>query len=382
MKAVGGNILEKWDVHTHTTLSPATYDLLEKFTGYADFVRVAAHATEPCCANIVRSDGTIFRKIGNNAYDASVRVQDCDRFGITRQVLSPTPAMIPDMVDDAGDAAEICRILNDDNARLVAQFPERFTALAALPMRHPKHAIEEMERVHGLGFHGFEINSNIAGVDLDHPDFFPVFESAARLGMAVFVHPWGGFMAPQEERLKSRMNEKRNWRPWLLGMGLETALAFDALCRGGVHERLPHLRVLYAHGGGVFPALLGRMEHGAYCRPDLFRDISRLNPYQTIEQCGVYVDSLVHDPLMLQMLIQMFGVNRIAMGSDYPYPLGEMEPFDTVTKKDNLGNSCPYPQAKALYPGKMIETLNGLCDEDKNRMLAGTAKEWLGFVDE
>ena len=78
-------------------------------------------------------------------------------------------------------------------------------------------------------------------------------------------------MTPVEERLKHRMNAGRNWRPWLVAMGMETALAFDAMRSGGIHERLPKLRVLYAHGGGVFPTLLGRLEHGAYCRPDLFR---------------------------------------------------------------------------------------------------------------
>src|SRR6185436_8947045 len=102
------------------------------------------------------------------------------------------------------------------------------------------------------------------------------FEAAAEMNMAVFIHPWGGFMSPVEERLKKRMNGDRNWRPWLIGMGMETALAFDSMRCGAVHERLPKLRVMYAHGGGVFPALLGRLDHGSWCRPDLFKNASRL----------------------------------------------------------------------------------------------------------
>jgi aminocarboxymuconate-semialdehyde decarboxylase len=383
--------MEKWDVHTHTTLSPETFDALARFSRYADFIRVRAHATKPCCAEMVNSKSEVQRVIEADAYDGAVRVADCDKHGVTMQVLSPTPMMIPDYVDNAADAAEICRILNDDNAAMVAKFPRRFTALGALPMVDTTLAIKELERIKKLGMHGVEINSNINGSELDEPRFFPLFEAAAALDMAIFVHPWGGFMSPTEERLKKRMHANRNWRPWLIAMGMETALAFDAMRAGGVHERLPNLRVLYAHGGGAFPALLGRLEHGAYCRPDLFAGASQKTPYQTVKDCGVYADSLTHDPFMLGMLINTMGVNRVAMGSDYPYPLGEI---------DKIGK-------RGMFPGHMIEHLptsdaeqdaawthfhwisssnaDGarklpvLSAAQKTRLLSGTAKEWLGW---
>jgi aminocarboxymuconate-semialdehyde decarboxylase len=382
---------EKWDVHTHTTLSPATFESLARFSHYADFVRVRAHKTKPCCAELVNSKGEVQRSVESNAYDGAARAKECEVHGVTMQVLSPTPMMIPDHVDNAGDAADICKILNDDNAAMVAKFPERFTALAALPMQDAKRALQELERAKKLGMRGIEINSNVADIDLDDARFFPIFEAAEALNLAVFVHPWGGFMTHTEERLHRRMNVGHNWRPWLIGMGLETALAFDSLRSGRVHERLPKLRVLYAHGGGTFPALLGRMEHGAYCRPDLFKGASNKNVYRTIHECGVYVDALTHNPWTLMMLIKALGTNRIAMGSDYPYPLGEM---------GAVGD-------KRIYPGHMIEhlpevsgdmdaawahfhwlsreTADGprdlpyLSRERKERMLAGTAKEWLAW---
>jgi hypothetical protein len=200
-------------------------------------------------------------------------------------------------------------------------------------------------------------------------------------------------MAPAEERLRKRMNANYNWRPWLVAMGMETALAFDALRSGGIHERLPTLRVLYAHGGGVFPTLLGRLEHGAYCRPDLFRQASRKSPYQTVQECGIYTDTLTHDPWVLALLVHALGTHRIAMGSDYPYPLGEMD--------HGKGE-------KGIYPGHMIEhlpastadmasawqhfhwlprenadgprSLPHLTDAQKKQILCGTAKEWLGWL--
>lgn len=385
---------EKWDVHTHTTLSPDTFAALGRFSSYADFVRVRAHSVKPCCAEMVDGRGDVLRVIADNAYDAAVRAAECDRCGVTMQILSPTPMMIPDYVDVAADAAEICRILNDDNARLVAAFPDRFMALGAVPLAHPDLAIAEMERIrreHDM--RGIEINSNVNGRELDDPYFYPVFAAATALDMAVFVHPWGGFMSPDEERLKARMNAGRNWRPWLVGMPLETALAFDSLCRGGVHERLPQLRVMYAHGAGVVPALIGRMEHGAYCRPDLFAAVSALDPYETVRTCGVYADTLVHSPFAFAALLGTLGAGRIAMGSDYPYPLGEVADGGR----------------KALYPGHMIENLPGpdtnmtaawrrfdwidpqradgtvaelprLCDAERQRILSGTAREWLGVA--
>lgn len=353
---------EKWDVHTHTVTSPETYEALSRFTHYADFIRVRAHKTKPCCAEMVNSKGEVQRDVEENAYNGAVRIKECDAHGVTVQVLSPTPMMIPDYADNAEDAADICKILNDDNTATVEKFPKRFQAIGALPMQFPGRAIKELERIKNLGMHGVEINSNINGMDMDDPKLFPIFAAAEEMNMAVFIHPWGGFMSPTEERLKKRMNANRNWRPWLLGMGLETALAFDAMRSGGVHERLPKLRVMYAHGGGAFPAMLGRLEHGAYCRPDLFKNASQLDPYETVKQCGVYVDSLVHDANVLKMLIAQMGAERIAMGSDYPYPLGEL---DTIGRK-------------GIYPGHMIEHLRGITAEQLVRLLSGTAKEWLG----
>ncbi len=352
--------MEKWDVHTHTVTSPETYEALSRFTHYADFIRVRAHKTKPCCAEMVNSKGEVQREVEENAYNGAVRIKECDAHGVMVQVLSPTPMMIPDYAEVA-DAAEICKILNDDNAATVAKFPKRFQAIGALPMQDADKAIKELERFNGLGMHGIEINSNINGMDLDELKLFPVFAAAAEMNMAIFIHPWGGFMSPTEERLKKRMNAGRNWRPWLLGMGLETALAFDSMRSGGVHERLPKLRVMYAHGGGAFPAMLGRLEHGAYCRPDLFKNASQLDPYETVKKCGVYVDALVHDESVLHMLIAQMGVDRVAMGSDYPYPLGEL---DTIGKK-------------GIYPGHMIEHLD-ITQAQRERLLSGTAKEWLG----
>ncbi len=142
---------------------------------------------------MVNSKGEVQRVVEENAYNGAVRIKECDRHGVMVQVLSPTPMMIPDYADHAEDAAAICKILNEDNAATVAKFPERFRAIGALPMQFPDRAIKELEHIRKLGMQGVEINSNINGTDLDDPRLFPVFAAAEAMGMAVFIHPWGGF---------------------------------------------------------------------------------------------------------------------------------------------------------------------------------------------
>ena len=121
---------------------------------------------------------------------------------------------------------------------------------------------------------------------------------------------------------------------------------------GGVLEALPRLRVAFAHGGGAFPATLGRIEHGFHVRPDLVATDNARNPRDYLGR--FYVDALVHDPDMLHYMIKLMGAGSIAMGSDYPFPLGEH------------------------HPGALIESMD-LDAATRDRLLAGTALEWLAL---
>jgi aminocarboxymuconate-semialdehyde decarboxylase len=142
------------------------------------------------------------------------------------------------------------------------------------------------------------------------------------------------------------------WLPWLVGMPAETSLAICSMIFGGVFERLPKLKVAFAHGGGSFPATIGRIEHGFNVRPDLVAVDNNENPRKYLNQ--FYLDSLVHDPLMLDLLMKLMGPDQIALGTDYPFPLGE------------------------LSPGKLIESMPYSL-EVKERLMNGTALEWLGL---
>ena len=210
-------------------------------------------------------------------------------------------------------------------------------------MQDAELATLELERcVRKLGLAGIEIGSHINGWNLDDKKIFPVLEAAQDLSAAIFVHPW---------EMLGRDRMSRYWLPWLVGMPAETSLSICSMIFGGVFEKLPRLRVLFAHGGGAFPATLGRIEHGFNVRPDLVAVANDINPRDYLGR--FYVDSLVHDREMLRYMITLMGANSIALGSDYPFPLGER------------------------IPGELIESME-LDIQFRERLLSGTALEWLG----
>jgi aminocarboxymuconate-semialdehyde decarboxylase len=171
-----------------------------------------------------------------------------------------------------------------------------------------------------------------------------VFELAQELGAAVFVHPWD---------MLARERMEAYWMRWLVGMPTETTLAICSVIFGGVLERLPRLRIGFAHGGGSFPGTLGRIEHGFDVRPDLVAVHNDVSPRNYLGR--FYLDSLVHDPDVLRHLVSLVGADRVALGSDYPFPLGE------------------------AVPGAMIESMPDLSPETRDRLLAGTALDFLGL---
>ena len=254
-------------------------------------------------------DGALFREIGANCWDVDTRIAECDGGGVDVQVLSTVPVMFSYWAKPSR-ALDLARRLNDHIAGLQAARPARFVGLGTLPLQDPVLAIRELERcVRDLGLAGIQIGSNVNGANLDSPELFPVFEAAQQLGAAVFVHPW---------EMLGRERMARYWLPWLVGMPAETSLAICSLIFSGVLERLPRLRIAFAHGGGAFPGTFGRIAHGFDVRPDLVAVANAVPPREYLRR--LYVDSLVHDPAMLRYLVELMGAERIALGSDYPFP--------------------------------------------------------------
>lgn len=332
----------KIDIHTH--ILPKEIPDLKKKYGYGGFIKLDHH--KPCCAKMMMDDGRFFREIESNTWDPSKRIADYDQHKIHVQVLSTVPVMFSYWTKPQ-DGLDLSKFLNDHIAHVVREYPKRFVGLGTIPMQSPELAIRELERcVKDLGMAGVQIGSHVNDINLSDPSLFPIFQAAQELGAAIFVHPWD---------MMGKDKIEKYWLPWLVGMPAESSRAICSMIFGGVLERLPKLRVAFAHGGGSFPSTIGRIEHGFLTRPDLCAIDNHINPRDYLER--IYVDSLVHDPLVMKFLIDMFGAHRIALGTDYPFPLGEH------------------------VPGSLIDRM-GLSVEEREFLFHKTALEWLGLSKE
>jgi aminocarboxymuconate-semialdehyde decarboxylase len=331
----------KLDIHTHI-LPPQWPNLKERY-GYGGFVSL-----ESCGCNQANMliDGKFFRQIESNCWDPVRRMEEYDAHGCQVQVLSTVPIMFSYWAQPQ-DTYDLARLLNDHIAGVVAEHPKRFVGLGTLPMQDTGLALRELQRcVRELGMPGVQIGSNINGLNLDHPSLFPIFEAAQELNACLFVHPW---------QMLGMDRLDKYWFAWLVGMPAETTLAICSVIFSGLLDKLPRLRIAFAHGGGSFPATIGRIAHGHASRPDLCAIATQRSPRDYLSK--IYYDSLVHDPAYFCFFVKQVGADRIALGTDYPFPLGEQKPGELIS-------SCDFDQ----------ETLD--------RLLHGTALEWLGIPKE
>jgi aminocarboxymuconate-semialdehyde decarboxylase len=327
----------KIDIHTH--IIPEHLPRWADRFGYKGFIYLEHH--KPCCARMMKDD-EFFREIQSNCWDADKRIEECDHHHVDMQVLSTIPVMFHYWAK-AEHALDTSMFLNDHIAEIVAKYPSRFTGLGTVPMQSAKHAVKELERCKKIGLHGIEIGSNVNDENLNEKNFFPIYEAAEALGMSVFVHPWNMMGAKQMSKY---------WMPWLVGMPAESSRAICAMIFGGVLERFPKMKVAFAHGGGSFPATIGRIEQGYKVRPDLTAIDNDVNPRGYLGK--FYVDSLTHDPQALQFIIDLVGEDKVMLGTDYPFPLGEQN------------------------PGEVIHQL--ICNQStKEKLLFENALEWLGI---
>jgi aminocarboxymuconate-semialdehyde decarboxylase len=271
-------------------------------------------------------------------------MEEMDATSVTKQVLSTIPVLF-NYWAKAAHGSETSRFFNDHIAEVVSRYPKRFIGIGTVPLQDIDMAIREMERcVNELHMPGIEIGSNVNQKNLGGKEFFAFYEAAEKLSCSLFVHPW---------EMMGEKDMQQYWLPWLVGMPAETSRAICSLIFGGVMEKFPNLRFAFAHGGGSFPFTIGRIEHGFHVRPDLVAVDNNINPKNYNGK--FWVDSLVHDENALEYLIKIAGEEKLCLGSDYPFPLGEHE------------------------PGKLIEEF--LSDRDiKEKLFFKNALDWLDLA--
>jgi len=327
----------KIDAHTHI-LPKKMPNWSDKF-GYGDFIYLQHH--KKGFAKMMRGN-QFFREIKENCWNADLRIKEYEQFHTQVQVVCTIPVMFSYWAKPL-DCLDLSKFLNDHLGKLVEDYPCEYIGLGTVPMQDAELAVEELERIKEIGLKGIQIGSNINDDNLNENKFFPVFEACEKLGLAVMVHPWN---------MMGEKNMQRYWLPWLVGMPAETSRAMCSMIFGGIFERLPNLRVMFSHAGGSFLPTIGRIEHGFECRPDLVAIDNNVNPRNYIGK--FWVDSITHDPLMLEYVLKLQGSKKVMLGSDYPFPLGD------------------------LGIGKFIEDM-ALPDVVKEDIFSNAALEWLNL---
>lgn len=329
---------------------PLTIDVHSHFVprAYLDQVRrdggrfSASLTSDAKGRDVLTVKGRSYGVVTAQKYDLDVRTADMDARGIDMAVISPSPYLFYywaplQMTQD------LCRLVNDAAAEIVAAMPRRFRGMAMVPLQSPPEAMRELERAKGLGLSGVEIGALIDGHELDDPAFLPFFEAAAALEMPVFLHP-------QNVGVPDRMD--RYYLVNVIGNPLDTTFAVSRLIYGGVLERVPRLKVVLAHAGGFIPWLVGRMDHGFRVRPEGREFITR-RPSDYART--LYYDTIAHFPDGVRFLAETMGSDHLVMGSDYPYDMGDEDPVKTIT-----GNPALSADEKADALGRVAARLYGI----------------------
>ena len=294
-------------------------------------------------------------------HDARAKLAVMDGAGIDVAVISPAPTIFGYWTPEA-DAVQIARLVNDGIAGMAAVQPDRLLPLALMPLHHPEAAVAELERVMQGGlFVGVEIGTTVAGAQIADPKFRPFLKRAAELKALVFAHPL---------YLDANCGFGDYYLINLLGNPLDTTMMVAHLMFSGTLDELPDLRICLAHGGGFAPYQIGRLVHGQRVRPEA-RLKSTSDPRELLRR--FYFDVLLHDPQAIRHLIDQVGPERLMLGTDAPFDMGEVAP---VASLDAVPRITPA-ERHALCCGTALNLLRQLRPQDA-RVTAMAARAGLG----
>ena len=307
------------DLHSH--FFPKSWPDFDACFGGAPWPRMEITGPDTGCVMIGQ---TAFRPVTSACWDVRRRLDEMDRDGIDIQIISQTPVLFS-YARPVEQALEVARIFNDMALEMCAEGAGRMHALCQVPLQDIDAACRELSRAMKAGHRGVQIGNHVGLKNLDDDGLVTFLTHCADEGAAVLVHPWD--MMAQERMPKYMM-------AWTVGMPAETQLSIVAMILGGAFDRLPRsLRLCFAHGGGSFAFLLGRLENAWHNR-DIVRAGSKAPPSTYCDR--FYVDSAVFDDRALRLLVEVMSEDRVILGSDYPFPLGELEIGSLVRKSKHL----------------------------------------------
>jgi aminocarboxymuconate-semialdehyde decarboxylase len=251
-------------------------------------------------------------------FDLGERLSDMDECGVDVQALSVPPTHFGYRLPPEA-AADAARMHNDAMIGMAREHPTRFTVLGHLPMQSEEHTLIELERLVSIPeIVGVELSTNVAGVNLGNERHESVWNALNTAGLAVVLHP--GDVAGAD-----RMHD--HYLHNFVGNPTDTTLAAGSLLFGGVLTRNEALRVALLHGGGFLPYQIGRFDHGWKVRPEARTHLDVL-PSELLHR--FWFDTLTHDELSLQFLLDRIGEDRLCLGSDYPFDMADPDPVGSL----------------------------------------------------
>lgn len=282
----------------------------------------------PIAGQVVKKDdGSALLKLDNGfkqplppfLTDPDTIIADLDAAGVDVACASIAPPL-SHLDCDPQIALGVSRAINDAYAEVAERYDGRIIPLANLPLQDVDLALQELKRVvNDYDFKGVQVGSNIDGKNLGDESLFPFWEQVREQDLFVFSH---GLSPLGPERMSE--HELKNF----VGLPIDTAVTVGSMVFGGVYERLPGLKVCYSHGGGAFPCLVGRWDHGHRDRLSKQADTTIKLPSEYLKD--IYADSLTHDPAGLRYLVERLGEDQVLLGSDHPFDMGEADPIGKV----------------------------------------------------
>ncbi len=268
------------------------------------------------------------------------RLADMDAMGVDIQLLSPAPDQYYYWADREL-ADQLVSVQNQAIAELCKQHPQRLIGLGMVSLQHPELAVKQLEHAClELGLFGVEVSTFVDGAELSDQRFWPFWEKAEALGVVVFIHPFASGVA---DRLVPYYLSN------VMGQPLETSLALSHLIFSGTLDRFPALRILAAHGGGYLPQYTGRSDHAAEVRPECSNLARQPSEYLR----NIWFDSLVYNSTSLLHLIQQVGLDRVVVGTDYPFDMGCYDIHQLIEGIPDLKDD----ERQAILSGNAIELL-------------------------
>ena len=310
------------DVHSHFFPSVSRADSAMLCSSDAPWLKINDDGT-----GVIMSGDEEYRPVESPLWDPVDRLREMDRSSTSIQVISATPILFSySCAPSIGErwAAHI----NDLASEMCEADPQRLRPMSHAPLQDIDSACKEVSRAKANGHVGVHIGNHVDGRNLDDPELVRFLHHCADDEIPVFVHPWNT-KAP--ERMTKYMLK------WLVGMPAETHLAILSLILCGAFERLPRkLKICFAHGGGNFAAQIARVDN-AWKRRDIISTECPNPPSHYVDR--FWIDSAVFGESALRLQTDVMGIDRIMMGSDYPFPLGEIDPGDVIDRASFLDDT-------------------------------------------